>query len=273
MTAGTASEWAKRVWDFDKHYRTPGKQLGTATQIGISLGVALAHKGTGRLIVDLQPDGDLMFDAGALWVASYYELPLLVVMFNNRAYYNDWEHQERLARQRGTPLERAHIGMEIDNPAPDFADPCTFVLLARRGPDYRPRRYREGGSARRRVCAVDGQTRFGRRRVPTEVAADPAHTPEAETRLGGRRGLEAISATSNLRATSKRCHGSRTSSTIRFRSAAHVESSGPSNSAATSVHDRQLAAGFGSSCVICAFPNYSRNSDRFDVSCAPVWGS
>ncbi len=121
LTAGTASEWAKRVWDFDKHYRTPGRQLGTATQIGISLGVALAHKGTGRLVVDLQPDGDLMFDAGALWVASYYKLPLLVVMFNNRAYYNDWEHQERLARQRGTPLERAHIGMEIDNPAPDFA--------------------------------------------------------------------------------------------------------------------------------------------------------
>jgi benzoylformate decarboxylase/acetolactate synthase-1/2/3 large subunit len=42
-------------------------------------------------------------------------------MFNNRAYYNDWEHQERLARQRGTPVERAHIGMEIDRPAPDFA--------------------------------------------------------------------------------------------------------------------------------------------------------
>jgi acetolactate synthase-1/2/3 large subunit len=121
LTAGTAAEWAKRVWDFDRPYRTPGRQLGTATQLGISLGVALAHKGSGRLVVDLQPDGDLMFDAGALWVASYYELPLLVVTYNNRAYYNDWEHQERLARQRGTPIERARIGMEIDNPAPDFA--------------------------------------------------------------------------------------------------------------------------------------------------------
>jgi acetolactate synthase-1/2/3 large subunit len=121
LTAGTAAEWALRTWDFDRPYRHPGRQLGTATQIGISLGVALAHKGTGRLVVDLQPDGDLMFDVGALWVASRYELPLLVVMFNNRAYYNDWEHQERLARQRGTPLERASIGMAIDNPAPDFA--------------------------------------------------------------------------------------------------------------------------------------------------------
>ena len=121
LTAGTAAEWALRTWDFDAPHRHPGKQLGTATQIGISLGVALAHKGTGRMVVDLQPDGDLMFDAGALWVASRYELPLLVVMFNNRAYYNDWEHQERLARQRGTPVERAHIGMAIDTPAPDFA--------------------------------------------------------------------------------------------------------------------------------------------------------
>ncbi|MCW2864203.1 MAG: gcl [Actinoallomurus sp.] len=121
LTAGTAAEWARRLWDFDAPHRHPGRQLGTATQIGISLGVALAHRGTGRLVVDLQPDGDLMFDAGALWVASYYRLPMLVVMYNNRAYYNDWEHQERLARQRGTPLERASIGMEIDEPAPDFA--------------------------------------------------------------------------------------------------------------------------------------------------------
>jgi benzoylformate decarboxylase/acetolactate synthase-1/2/3 large subunit len=121
LTAGTAAEWALRSWDFDRPHRHPGKQLGTATQIGISLGVALAHKGTGRLVVDLQPDGDLMFDVGALWVAAAYELPLLTVMFNNRAYYNDWEHQERLARHRGTPVERASIGMAINEPAPDFA--------------------------------------------------------------------------------------------------------------------------------------------------------
>jgi acetolactate synthase-1/2/3 large subunit len=121
LTAGTAADWALRTWDFDRPHRHPGKQLGTATQIGISLGVALAHKGSGRLVVDLQPDGDLMFDVGALWVAAAYELPLLTVMFNNRAYYNDWEHQERLARQRGTPVERASIGMAINEPAPDFA--------------------------------------------------------------------------------------------------------------------------------------------------------
>jgi acetolactate synthase I/II/III large subunit len=42
-------------------------------------------------------------------------------MFNNRAYYNDWLHQERMAKVRGTPIENAYLGMELDNPAPDFA--------------------------------------------------------------------------------------------------------------------------------------------------------
>jgi thiamine pyrophosphate-dependent acetolactate synthase large subunit-like protein len=121
LTANTLRGWARRLWDFDAPHQHPGESLGTATQIGISLGVALAHKGVGRLVVDIQPDGDLMFDAGALWIAAKYEIPMLVVMFNNRAYYNDWEHQLRMARQRGTPEKRAHIGMDLYGPAPDFA--------------------------------------------------------------------------------------------------------------------------------------------------------
>lgn len=122
LTAGTASDWALRTWDFDRNYRHPGASLGTATQISISIGVALANKGKNRLVVDLQPDGDLMFDPGALWVCAYYKIPMLVVMFNNRAYNNDWDHQERMAQLRGTPMENAYIGMEIGNPAPDFAN-------------------------------------------------------------------------------------------------------------------------------------------------------
>ena len=121
LTAGTLEEWARKLWNFDRPYRHAGKSLGTATHIGISLGVALAHRDAERLVVDLQPDGDLMFDAGALWVAAKHRIPLLVVMVNNRAYYNDWEHQLRMAKQRGTPLDRAHIGMDLDDPAPDFA--------------------------------------------------------------------------------------------------------------------------------------------------------
>ncbi|MGH7847146.1 MAG: thiamine pyrophosphate-binding protein [Candidatus Binatia bacterium] len=121
LAANTLDEWSLSLWDFDKPYRHPGKSLGTSTQIGISTGVALAHKGTGRLVVDIQPDGDLMFDPGALWIGAHDQIPMLVVMYNNRAYYNDWEHQIRMAKQRGTDEKLAYLGMEIDNPAPDFA--------------------------------------------------------------------------------------------------------------------------------------------------------
>ena len=121
LTANTLGDWTRKLWDFDKPYRHPGKSLGTATQIGISLGVALAHRDAGRLVVNMQPDGDLMFDAGALWVAAKHKIPMLIVMYNNRAYYNDWEHQIRMAKKRGTPVERAHIGMDLDTPNVDFA--------------------------------------------------------------------------------------------------------------------------------------------------------
>jgi acetolactate synthase-1/2/3 large subunit len=121
LTANTLKQQIRKLWDFDRSYRHPGVELGTATQIGISLGVALAHRGKGRIVVDIQPDGDLMFDAGALWIAAKYEIPMLVVMHNNRAYYNDWEHQLRMAKVRGTDERKAHIGMDLFGPEPDFA--------------------------------------------------------------------------------------------------------------------------------------------------------
>ncbi|NUR78311.1 MAG: thiamine pyrophosphate-binding protein [Thermoleophilia bacterium] len=162
LTAGTASDKAQRVWNFDRPYRHPGRSLGTATQIGISLGVALAYRGTDKLVVDLQPDGDLMFDLGALWIAAYHRIPMLAVMFNNRAYYNDWEHQERIARHRGTDISRAYIGMEIDKPAPDFAAVARGLGWHGEGPIDDPeqvqaavRRAAEIVAAERRPALVD----------------------------------------------------------------------------------------------------------------------
>jgi len=140
LSAGTLEEGTRMLWDFDEPYRHPGRSLGTATQFGISLGVALAHRDKKRLVVDMQPDGDLMFDAGAMWVAAKHRIPLLVVMYNNRAYYNDWEHQIRMAKLRGTPLERAHIGMDMDDPAPDFATMARSMGWYAEGPIDDPRK-------------------------------------------------------------------------------------------------------------------------------------
>jgi len=138
LTANNLRNLVRRLWDFDKPYRHPGRELGTATQIGISLGVALAHKGSGRVVVDIQPDGDLMFDAGALWFAAKYQIPILIVMFNNRAYYNDWEHQLRMAKLRGTDEAKAHIGMDLFGPEPDFAALARSMGCWGEGPIERP---------------------------------------------------------------------------------------------------------------------------------------
>lgn len=121
LGAGTAKDWALRTWQLDESHRHPGKAVATATQISIALGVALAHRGTGRIVVDLQPDGDLLFEPAALWVAVAEALPMLVVMLNNRAYWTDWAHQERIADERGRPRDRARVGMSLDEPATDFA--------------------------------------------------------------------------------------------------------------------------------------------------------
>ena len=138
LTANNLKQQVRKLWDFDKPYRHPGVELGTSTQIGISLGVALAHKGKGRIVVDIQPDGDLMFDAGALWVAAKYEIPMLVVMHNNRAYYNDWAHQIRMAKLRGTDEAKAHIGMDLFGPEPDFAALARSMGCYGEGPIDKP---------------------------------------------------------------------------------------------------------------------------------------
>ena len=138
LTAGTLGQWTRKLWDFDQPYRHPGRSLGTATQFGISIGVALAHRDAKRLVVDMQPDGDLMYDAGALWVVAKHRIPMLIVMYNNRAYFNDWEHQIRMAKLRGTSLERAHIGMDLDDPAPDFAAMAKSMGWYAEGPIDKP---------------------------------------------------------------------------------------------------------------------------------------
>jgi len=42
------------------------------------------------------------------------------VMFNNRTYGNDEDHQDTVAKARGRPVENKVVGIRIDDPPPDF---------------------------------------------------------------------------------------------------------------------------------------------------------
>ena len=64
---------------------------------GISVGAALALKGTGRLPIAVCGDGDFLMGNTAVWTAAHYRIPILFVVANNRSFYNDEVHQERVA--------------------------------------------------------------------------------------------------------------------------------------------------------------------------------
>jgi thiamine pyrophosphate-dependent acetolactate synthase large subunit-like protein len=88
---------------------------------GISVGAALALMGTGRLPVAVCGDGDFLMGVTALWTAAHYRIPLLIVVANNRSFFNDELHQERMARMRNRPVENRWIGQRISDPDIDLA--------------------------------------------------------------------------------------------------------------------------------------------------------
>ena len=88
---------------------------------GIAVGAALALRDSGRLPVAVCGDGDFLMGATALWTAVHYRIPVLIVIANNRSFYNDEVHQERVARMRNRPVENKWIGQRIADPDVDLA--------------------------------------------------------------------------------------------------------------------------------------------------------
>ncbi len=88
---------------------------------GISVGAALALKGSGRLPIGVCGDGDFLMSCTALWTAVHYRIPLLIVVANNRSFYNDEVHQERVAVMRKRPVENKWIGQRMGDPEIDLA--------------------------------------------------------------------------------------------------------------------------------------------------------
>jgi thiamine pyrophosphate-dependent acetolactate synthase large subunit-like protein len=93
---------------------------GIGSTPGITVGAALGLRGSGRLPVAILGDGDLLMGSQALWTAAAQRLPALFIVNNNRSFYNDVEHQERVAKQRGRPVANRNIGMAISDPEVDL---------------------------------------------------------------------------------------------------------------------------------------------------------
>ncbi|MGH3342978.1 MAG: thiamine pyrophosphate-dependent enzyme, partial [Carbonactinosporaceae bacterium] len=107
---------------------------GIGSGPGMLVGAALGLRGSGRLPVAVLGDGDYLMGVQAFWTAARHRIPLLAVVANNRSYFNDELHQERVARARGRDPAKRWVGQRIDDPAPDLAALARAQGLAGIGP-------------------------------------------------------------------------------------------------------------------------------------------
>jgi thiamine pyrophosphate-dependent acetolactate synthase large subunit-like protein len=109
------------------HFRHPLDYIGfdggggVGAGPGITVGAALALKGSGRIPVGLCGDGDFLMGNTAIWTAVHYGIPCMIIVCNNRSYYNDERHQEHVAVSRRRPAANAWIGQRIEQPDIDIA--------------------------------------------------------------------------------------------------------------------------------------------------------
>ena len=98
---------------------------GVGAGPGLTVGAALAmrdvKRDSQRIVVGIMGDGDFLMGVTAVWTATHYRVPCLMIIANNRSFYNDELHQERVAKERGRPVENKWIGQRIDEPDIDLA--------------------------------------------------------------------------------------------------------------------------------------------------------
>jgi acetolactate synthase I/II/III large subunit len=135
------SLWPHRIWNIEEHYQFNGGSGGAGVGYGLpaAVGAALAHRSEGRLVVNIQSDGDMMYAPGALWTAVHHKIPLLTVMHNNRAYHQEFMHLQRMSNRRNRGVDRSYIGTTIRDPFIDYAKLAQSMGMLGIGPIEDPK--------------------------------------------------------------------------------------------------------------------------------------
>ncbi|WP_114966432.1 thiamine pyrophosphate-binding protein [Alkalilacustris brevis] len=105
---------------FDFLGHTGGGGLGAGPSIAVGAALGLREIGSDRLTVAILGDGDYTMGLTSIWNAATEKLPLLFLVANNHSYYNDEEHQIKVAHKRARPEENAPIGQRMQGPEPDL---------------------------------------------------------------------------------------------------------------------------------------------------------
>ena len=115
--------WPIDIWPFQNGMAYLGKDGGggLGSGPGLSVGAALGLQKQGRYAISMLGDGDFCMGATAVWSAVHHRIPLLILINNNRSYFNDELHQENVARTRGREVKNRWIGLRMEDPVPDIA--------------------------------------------------------------------------------------------------------------------------------------------------------
>jgi acetolactate synthase-1/2/3 large subunit len=145
--------WPLRLWNFDKYYQYIGGSgaYGVGYNAPAAVGAALANRKYGRLTVNIQRDGDLLYAPSVLWTAAHHRIPILNVMHNNRAYFQEIMHVQRICNRRNRGLDRSVIGTSINDPNIDYTKLAQGYGVYAEGPITDPN---DLGPAIRRAVAV-----------------------------------------------------------------------------------------------------------------------
>jgi thiamine pyrophosphate-dependent acetolactate synthase large subunit-like protein len=111
------------IWPFKSGLTYLGKDGGggLGSGPGLSVGSALALHDMGRYAVSVLGDGDFCMGATAIWTAVRHRIPLLILIDNNRSYFNDELHQDNVARKRGREPANRWIGLRMEDPLPNIS--------------------------------------------------------------------------------------------------------------------------------------------------------
>jgi thiamine pyrophosphate-dependent acetolactate synthase large subunit-like protein len=114
--------WRQSYWDYRHPLDFIGNEAGggLGSGPGLSVGAALALKGSGRLPIGICGDGDYLMGVTALWTAAHYRIPMMIIVSNNSSYFNDELHQEMVAKDRARPVANKWIGQKLIDPEPDL---------------------------------------------------------------------------------------------------------------------------------------------------------
>jgi acetolactate synthase-1/2/3 large subunit len=140
LTLRNHRSWPEGIWEFDGAGQYAGHSSGGGLGHGpgASVGAGFACLEDGRLPVGIIGDGDFLMATGAVWTAVHYKVPLLMVINNNTSWFNDEEHQVKIAKGRGRPPENAYIGTTTRDPDVDFVKVSEGYGAHAEGPIVKP---------------------------------------------------------------------------------------------------------------------------------------